>query len=184
MMSCGCAKGAGALGCVWADQVLTVRLQHSGGDPTASAQSARVILADPNTEMFQHLVKTYQNEADKFVESYLWVKKCIEKGQVIYTPVVYKNPGGRRAGEEYASRMHVHVSTLRSYFYAGGRNSANRMKKISAIGSLQKSRTKRQVAERATGYTSNYAKWYAPTSHRLFSRVHISTRLRIQSIRG
>ena len=28
-------------------------------------------------------------------------KKCIEKGSVIYTPVVYKNPGGRRPGEEY-----------------------------------------------------------------------------------
>ncbi|KAI0757111.1 hypothetical protein C8Q80DRAFT_78601 [Daedaleopsis nitida] len=79
---------------------LATRIMHSGGDPTASAQSARVILADPNTEIFQHLVKTYQGEPDKYVESYLWVKKCIEKGQVIYTPVVYKNPGGRRPGEE------------------------------------------------------------------------------------
>ncbi|KAI8995528.1 hypothetical protein BD414DRAFT_479793 [Trametes punicea] len=79
---------------------LSARIMHSGGDPTASAQSARVILADPNTEIFQHLVKTYQGEPDKYVESYLWVKKCIEKGQVIYTPVVYKNPGGRRPGEE------------------------------------------------------------------------------------
>ncbi|PCH33547.1 hypothetical protein WOLCODRAFT_86832 [Wolfiporia cocos MD-104 SS10] len=79
---------------------LSARIMHSGGDPTASAQSARVILADPNTEVFQHLVKTYQGEADKYVESYLWVKKCIEKGQVIYTPVIYKNPGGRRPGEE------------------------------------------------------------------------------------
>ncbi|EMD41779.1 hypothetical protein CERSUDRAFT_102174 [Gelatoporia subvermispora B] len=79
---------------------LSARIMHSGGDPTASAQSARVVLADPNTEVFQHLVKTYQGEPDKYVESYLWVKKCIEKGQVIYTPVVYKNPGGRRPGEE------------------------------------------------------------------------------------
>ncbi|KAI0793402.1 hypothetical protein C8Q75DRAFT_848771 [Abortiporus biennis] len=79
---------------------LSARIMHSGGDPTASAQSARVILADPNTEVFQHLVKTYQAEPEKFVESYLWVKKCIEKGAVIYTPVVYKNPGGRRPGEE------------------------------------------------------------------------------------
>ena len=77
--------------------------QHSGGDPTASAQNAKVILADPNTDVFQHLVKTYQSEAKKYVESYLWVKKCIEKGTVVYTPVVYKNPGGRRAGEEYVS---------------------------------------------------------------------------------
>ncbi|KAH9857881.1 hypothetical protein C2E23DRAFT_719290 [Lenzites betulinus] len=79
---------------------LSARIMHSGGDPSASAQSARVILADPNTDIFNHLVKTYQGEADKYVESYLWVKKCIEKGQVIYTPVVYKNPGGRRPGEE------------------------------------------------------------------------------------
>ncbi|RPD63051.1 hypothetical protein L226DRAFT_549322 [Lentinus tigrinus ALCF2SS1-7] len=79
---------------------LATRIMHSGGDPTASAQLARVILADPNTEIFQHLVKTYQGEPEKYVESYLWVKKCIEKGQVIYTPVVYKNPGGRRPGEE------------------------------------------------------------------------------------
>src|SRR6266576_2226365 len=75
--------------------------QHSGGDPTASAQSARVILADPNTEVFQHLVKTYQGVPNKYIESYLWVKKCIEKSQILYTPLVYKNPGGRRPGEEY-----------------------------------------------------------------------------------
>ncbi|TFY52124.1 hypothetical protein EVJ58_g10185, partial [Rhodofomes roseus] len=79
---------------------LSARIMHSGGDPTASAQSARVILADPNTDIFQHLVRTYQDEPDKYVESYLWVRKCIEKGQVIYTSYVYKNPGGRRPGEE------------------------------------------------------------------------------------
>ncbi|KAH8100632.1 hypothetical protein BXZ70DRAFT_165025 [Cristinia sonorae] len=80
--------------------ILSARIMHSGGDPTASAQAARVILADPNTEVFQHLVKTYQGETDKYVESYLWVKKCIERGSVVFTPVVYKNPGGRRPGEE------------------------------------------------------------------------------------
>lgn len=76
-------------------------LKHSGGDPSASAQTARVILADPNTEIFQHLVKNYQGIPGKYVESYLWVKKCVERGTVIYTPLVYKNPGGRRPGEEY-----------------------------------------------------------------------------------
>jgi hypothetical protein len=30
----------------------------------------------------------------------LWVKKCVEKGALVYTPLVYKNPGGRRPGEE------------------------------------------------------------------------------------
>ena len=80
-------------------------MQNSGGDPTASAQSARVILADPNTEVFQTLVKTHQNQPEKYIESFLWVKKCVEKGEVTYTPVVYKNPGGRRAGEEFVSQF-------------------------------------------------------------------------------
>jgi len=62
-----------------------------------------VILADPNTEIFQHLVKNYQGVPGKYVESYLWVKKCVEKGTVVYTPLVYKNPGGRRPGEEYVA---------------------------------------------------------------------------------
>ncbi|KAK2461798.1 hypothetical protein APHAL10511_006261 [Amanita phalloides] len=83
-----------------ARNALSHRIMHSGGDPTASAQSARVILADPNTEVFQHLVKTYQGVPNKYIESYLWVKKCIERGQIVYTPLVYKNPGGRRPGEE------------------------------------------------------------------------------------
>ena len=80
--------------------IVALLSQHSGGDPHASAQSAKVILADPNTEVFDHLVKTYQGVPDKYIESYLWVKKCIEKGAVVYTPLVYKNPGGRRPGEE------------------------------------------------------------------------------------
>lgn len=83
-----------------ARSALSTRIMHSGGDPHASAQSARVILADPNTDVFQHLIKTYQGVADKYIESYLWVKKCIEKGSLVYTPLVYKNPGGRRPGEE------------------------------------------------------------------------------------
>lgn len=64
-------------------------------------ERARIILADPNTEVFQHLIKTYQNTPGKHIESYLWVKKCIEKSALVFTPVVYKNPGGRRPGEEY-----------------------------------------------------------------------------------
>ncbi|KAF9015313.1 hypothetical protein BDQ17DRAFT_1269058 [Cyathus striatus] len=83
-----------------ARSALSSRIMHSGGNPHASAQSARVILADPNTEVFQHLVKTYQGVPGKYIESFLWVKKCIEKGIVVYTPLVYKNPGGRRPGEE------------------------------------------------------------------------------------
>ncbi|KAI0094708.1 hypothetical protein BDY19DRAFT_1062111 [Irpex rosettiformis] len=79
---------------------LSQRILHSGGDPSASAQSAQVILADPHTEIFQTLIKTYQSQPDKYVESYLWVKECADNGELYFTPVVYKNPGGRRAGEE------------------------------------------------------------------------------------
>jgi len=80
--------------------MLNTSLQHSGGDPHASIQSARIILADPQSDVFQHLVKTYQEVPEKYIESYLWVKKCIEKGSLTFTPMVYKNPGGRRPGEE------------------------------------------------------------------------------------
>ncbi|KAJ7293391.1 hypothetical protein C8J57DRAFT_1268933 [Mycena rebaudengoi] len=83
-----------------ARNALSQRIMHSGGDPYASAHSARVILADPNTDVFQHLIKVYQGVPDKYVESYLWVKKCVERSAVVYTPLVYKNPGGRRPGEE------------------------------------------------------------------------------------
>jgi len=63
-------------------------------------RDARVILADPNTEVFEHLVKTYQGRSGKHIESFLWIKKCIENGSLAYTPVIYKNPGGRRPGDE------------------------------------------------------------------------------------
>ncbi|KIY72777.1 hypothetical protein CYLTODRAFT_6905 [Cylindrobasidium torrendii FP15055 ss-10] len=79
---------------------LSDRIIHSGGDPNAPLTSARVILADPNTPIFQTLIKSNENKPGVFVESYMWVKKCIESGVVAYTPVVFKNPGGRRKGEE------------------------------------------------------------------------------------
>ncbi|KAJ7597193.1 hypothetical protein C8J56DRAFT_772374, partial [Mycena floridula] len=82
---------------------LSQRIMHSGGDPYATPQSARVILADPDTDAFQSLVKTYHGVAEKSIESYLWVKKCIDRGALMYTPLIYKNPGGRRAGEERTS---------------------------------------------------------------------------------
>lgn len=107
---------------------LSQRIMHSGGDPTASPQSARVILADPNTEVFQHLVKSYQGVPDKYIESYLWVKKCVEKGALLYTPLVYKNPGGRRPGEERTpftdqdeERLCQWIATKIPYKETGGR---------------------------------------------------------------
>ena len=134
--------------------------QHSGGDPSASAQTARVILADPNTEIFQHLVKSYQGVPGKYVESYLWVKKCVEKGTVVYTPLVYKNPGGRRPGEEYArypvSLVRRRVLTSSS----GGHNSRKKTRSTSAIGSLPRSLTRRRAVGLATDSTSNFVTWY------------------------
>ncbi|KAH7921799.1 hypothetical protein BV22DRAFT_1038227 [Leucogyrophana mollusca] len=107
---------------------LSQRIMHSGGDPTASAQSASVILADPTTEVFQHLVKSYQGVPDKYIESYLWVKKCVEKGALLFTPLVYKNPGGRRPGEERTQfteadeeRLCEWISTKIPYKETGGR---------------------------------------------------------------
>ncbi|KAJ3567364.1 hypothetical protein NP233_g6408 [Leucocoprinus birnbaumii] len=83
-----------------ARSLLRSRIMHSGGYPDSPLRESRVILADPNTETFQSLVKTYQGKSGKHIESFLWVKSCIETGTVAYTPVVYKNAGGRRPGDE------------------------------------------------------------------------------------
>jgi len=91
-----------------------------------------VILADPNTEIFQHLVKNYQGVPGKYVESYLWVKKCVEKGVVVYTPLVYKNPGGRRPGEECVEYFILLSSKLTQF--VGEPSSPKRMRSAFAIG--------------------------------------------------
>lgn len=134
--------------------------QHSGGDPSASAQTARVILADPNTEIFQHLVKSYQGVPGKYVESYLWVKKCVEKGAVVYTPLVYKNPGGRRPGEEYARYPVSPVRRRVLTSFPGEHNSRKKTRNTSAIGSLPRSLTRRRAVGLATDSTSNFVTWY------------------------
>lgn len=64
-------------------------------------QSAQVILADPNTNTFRDIVAAMQGVPDKHVESHLWVRRCIERAALLYTPLVYKNPGGRRPGDAY-----------------------------------------------------------------------------------
>ncbi|KAH8997533.1 hypothetical protein EDB92DRAFT_1933491 [Lactarius akahatsu] len=61
-----------------------------------AALSARIM----GRSLRSHLVKNYQGVPGKYVGSYLWVKRCVEKGTVVYTPLVYKNPGGRRPGED------------------------------------------------------------------------------------
>lgn len=134
--------------------------QHSGGDPSASAQSAKVILADPNTEVFNHLVKAYQNEPGKYIESHLWVQKCIDRGSVVFTPVVYKNPGGRRAGEEYVGfPLSVYDQPLTIRLESGVRTSPKKMKSTYAAGSPPKSRSRRQGDEQETGYINSCVTW-------------------------
>ena len=63
-------------------------------------ESARVIIADVKTGVFNALVKMYQLTPHKYIESLEWVERCVERQDVIFTPHVFKNPGGRRAGEE------------------------------------------------------------------------------------
>ena len=67
-----------------------------------SEEAARVILADYETTVFMQLVKEYESSPDKYVEHFEWIGKCVAAGRVSYTPSVYKNPGGRRPGEECA----------------------------------------------------------------------------------
>lgn len=66
-----------------------------------SEEQARVILADSQTPAFMQLVKEYESSPEKYVEHFEWISKCVAAGRVSYTPSVYKNPGGRRPGEEW-----------------------------------------------------------------------------------
>jgi hypothetical protein len=80
---------------------LQLDYQICGGFPYAAVESARIILANSKTSVFSVLVKLYQLTLNKYIESLEWVDKCIDRQDVIFTPHVFKNPGGRRAGEEY-----------------------------------------------------------------------------------
>lgn len=100
----------------------------------------------------------YQGVADKYIESYLWVKKCIEKGAVVYTPLVYKNPGGRRPGEEcvlFVLMCNIDTELL----LLGEPNSQIKMKSTCAIGLQPRYPTKKPADEPETVYTSNCAIW-------------------------
>lgn len=59
--------------------------QHSGGNPDALFSAADVFIANPDTDAFWDLVEQYQDEPDKYVESYHWVKNCIVSGVLEYT---------------------------------------------------------------------------------------------------
>ncbi|KAK1223818.1 hypothetical protein PQX77_013342 [Marasmius sp. AFHP31] len=79
---------------------ITSRILYAGGNPFSTLQDARVIIADSKTPVFATLVKLTHHSPNKYVESLEWVNRCLEKESVSFTPHVYKNPGGRRAGEE------------------------------------------------------------------------------------
>ncbi|KIK71132.1 hypothetical protein GYMLUDRAFT_33264 [Collybiopsis luxurians FD-317 M1] len=81
-------------------QKMCERIMECAGYPYATVDSARVIIADVKTGVFNALVKMYQLTPHKYIESLEWVEKCVERQDVIFTPHVFKNPGGRRAGEE------------------------------------------------------------------------------------
>lgn len=102
------------------------------------------------------MVKVYQGIPDKYIESYLWVKKCVEKGAVVYTPLVYKNPGGRRPGEEYERFSHSsHAST--EVQETEGPNLPNKTKHTSVLGSPQRFLIRKPVAELGIGFTNSFA---------------------------
>ena len=65
-----------------------------------SEEEARVVLADNQTSAFMQLVKEYESAPGKYIEHFEWISKCATAGRVTYTPSIYKNPGGRRPGEE------------------------------------------------------------------------------------
>ncbi|KAK7058823.1 hypothetical protein VNI00_001447 [Paramarasmius palmivorus] len=79
---------------------LSERILFCGGNPYVPMENARVIIADPQTHVFTQLIKMSHHTPNKYVESLDWIKRCIERSEVHFTPHVYKNPGGRRAGEE------------------------------------------------------------------------------------
>lgn len=58
------------------------------------------------------LVKEYESSPGKYIEHFEWVGKCIATGRVSYTPSVYKNPGGRRPGEEWVLFVGPSIDSL------------------------------------------------------------------------
>lgn len=61
-------------------------LQHSGGNPEAELQYAAIIIADPDTEVFDQLIERYEGVPEgKYVESYLWVQTCVDRNRLEYS---------------------------------------------------------------------------------------------------
>ncbi|KAI4294478.1 hypothetical protein K525DRAFT_290767 [Schizophyllum commune Loenen D] len=81
-------------------EVISERIRHSGGVPDSPPETARVILADPGDDSFKDLIRKYEGDPGKYIEAFFWVQKCVEMGAIYYSPTAYKNPGGRKPGDE------------------------------------------------------------------------------------
>lgn len=76
--------------------------QYNGGFPYASLEEAQVIIADESQKhIFGALVALFQLTPNKAIESLGWFKNCLDQGEVVFTPLLLKNPGGRRVGQGY-----------------------------------------------------------------------------------
>lgn len=75
-----------------------------------SEEESDVILADPETDVFPQLTKKYHADGNKHIEPHTWIRSCIDRDICVYSAKTYKNPGGRRAGDEsvktYSHRKH------------------------------------------------------------------------------
>ncbi|KAE9394193.1 hypothetical protein BT96DRAFT_998740 [Gymnopus androsaceus JB14] len=49
--------------------------------------------------MFEALVALFQLTPNKAIESLGWFKNCLDQGEVVFTPLLLKNPEGRRVGQ-------------------------------------------------------------------------------------
>ena len=67
---------------------------------TIEEHTADVIISDKDAENFNEIVKRFVPYPQIQVEDHSWVKNCIDRGICVFTGTVWRNPGGRRAGDE------------------------------------------------------------------------------------
>ena len=73
------------------------------------------------------LVKEYESSPGKYIEHFEWIGKCVAVGRVSYTPSVYKNPGGRRPGEEWVPFDWNSIDSPADLYATGEHNSRHPM---------------------------------------------------------
>ncbi|KAE9410936.1 hypothetical protein BT96DRAFT_805018, partial [Gymnopus androsaceus JB14] len=114
------------------------KILFCAGYPYATAETARVIIADSKTSVFNALVKHHQLTPHKYIESLEWVDKSIEKQEVSFTPHVFKNPGGRRAGEDFTEddeqKLSEWIAAKIPYKSTGGRTGNKLYQQLCEMG--------------------------------------------------